>query len=78
MAKMLQRQTRGFLAGNRGLALAGTPVALNLTRSVGPRFAATTYHTLTATFLTSGQHSLGGELADALRSFLQIVQTLSI
>ncbi len=78
MARMLQRQTRGFLAGNRGLALAGTPAALNLTRAVGPRFAATTYHTLTAGFLTSGQHTLGGDLADALRSLVQMVHALSI
>ncbi len=78
MATMLKRQTRGFLAGNRGLVLAGTPAALNLTRAVGPRFAATTYHALTAGFLTSGQHTFRGELAEGLRSFLQIVHTLSV
>ena len=78
MARMLQRQTRGFLAGNRGLALAGTPAALNLARAVGPRFAATTYHTLTVTFTGGGQHTLGGELTNALRSFLQMVQALSV
>ena len=58
--------------------MAGTPAALNLTRAVGPRFAATTYHALTGTFLTSGQHTLGGDFADALRSLLQIVHTLSV